>query len=75
MTSTKSKTKGPAARTSRKPAAGAVPHLSVGERVARGKAARAEVPRSSHALFEPSRERSRYAFCFTISMPSSIVSG
>jgi uncharacterized protein (DUF2252 family) len=35
-----------------------VPHLSVGERVARGKAARAEVPRSSHALFEPSRERS-----------------
>jgi uncharacterized protein (DUF2252 family) len=34
-----------------------VPHLSVGERVARGKAARAEVPRSSQALFEPSRER------------------
>ena len=27
----------------------AVPHLSVAERVARGKAARAEVPRSSHA--------------------------
>jgi uncharacterized protein (DUF2252 family) len=30
-----------------------VPHLSVAERVARGKAARAEVPRSSHAGFEP----------------------
>jgi uncharacterized protein (DUF2252 family) len=31
----------------------AVPHLTVAERVARGKAARAEVPRSSHAGFEP----------------------
>jgi uncharacterized protein (DUF2252 family) len=30
-----------------------VPHLTVAERVARGKAARAEVPRSSHAVFEP----------------------
>src|SRR5213078_793547 len=30
----------------------AVPHLSVGERVARGKAARAEVPRTSHAALE-----------------------
>jgi uncharacterized protein (DUF2252 family) len=29
-----------------------VPHLSVAERVARGRAARAEVPRSSHAGFE-----------------------
>jgi uncharacterized protein (DUF2252 family) len=35
----------------------AVPHLSVAERVARGKAARAEVPRSSHAAFEPSPRR------------------
>ena len=34
-----------------------VPHLSVAERVARGKAARAEVPRSSHAVFEPSPTR------------------
>jgi uncharacterized protein (DUF2252 family) len=34
-----------------------VPHLSVSERVARGKAARAEVPRSSHAVFEPSPTR------------------
>ena len=30
-----------------------VSHLSVAERVARGKAARKEVPRASHALFEP----------------------
>ena len=34
-----------------------VPHLTVDERVARGKAARAEVPRSSHAVFEPGPER------------------
>ncbi len=46
----------PAGRT-RTAAAGkpsaAVPHLSVAERVARGKAARNEVPRAGHALFEP----------------------
>ena len=30
-----------------------VPHLSVEERVARGKAARREVPRASHAGFSP----------------------
>ena len=35
----------------------AVPHLTVAERVARGKAARAEVPRSSHAVFEPPSNR------------------
>ena len=35
----------------------AVPHLSVAERIARGKAARAEVPRSSHAMFVPSPAR------------------
>jgi uncharacterized protein (DUF2252 family) len=34
-----------------------VPHLSTAERVARGKAARAEVPRSSHAWFEPAATR------------------
>ncbi|MGO9749943.1 MAG: DUF2252 domain-containing protein [Solirubrobacteraceae bacterium] len=34
-----------------------VPHLTVAERVARGKAARAEVPRSRHAVFEPSPRR------------------
>jgi uncharacterized protein (DUF2252 family) len=34
-----------------------VQHLSVAERVARGKAARAAVPRSSHAAFEPSPDR------------------
>jgi uncharacterized protein (DUF2252 family) len=38
-------------------ATSAVPHLSVAERVARGKAARAEVPRSSHAAFEPAPHR------------------
>src|SRR5947209_4232009 len=35
----------------------AVSHLTVDERVARGKAARAEVPRSSHAEFEASSTR------------------
>jgi uncharacterized protein (DUF2252 family) len=38
-------------------AASTVPHLSVAERMARGKAARAEVPRSSHATFEPAPHR------------------
>ncbi len=34
-----------------------VPHLTVEERVARGKAARREVPRSSHAGFTPGAHR------------------
>ena len=34
-----------------------VPHLTVSERAARGKAARAEVPRSIHGVFEPSPRR------------------
>jgi uncharacterized protein (DUF2252 family) len=34
-----------------------VPHLTVDERVARGKAARQEVPRSSHAGFQPGAHR------------------
>jgi uncharacterized protein (DUF2252 family) len=34
-----------------------LPHLTVDERMARGKAARAEVPRSSHAVFAPSSTR------------------
>ena len=34
-----------------------VPHLTVAERVARGKQARAEVPRSSHAAFEAPSNR------------------
>src|ERR1700727_2688022 len=34
-----------------------LPHLTVAERVARGKAARAEVPRASHALFERPPDR------------------
>ena len=43
--------------TARKTATPPVPHLSVAERIARGKAARAEVPRASHAVFEPSPTR------------------
>jgi uncharacterized protein (DUF2252 family) len=35
----------------------AVSHLSVDERAARGRAARSEVPRSSHAEFAPARDR------------------
>jgi uncharacterized protein (DUF2252 family) len=38
-------------------ATAAVPHLTATERAARGKAARAEVPRSSHATFEPTPHR------------------
>jgi uncharacterized protein (DUF2252 family) len=34
-----------------------LPHLTVEERTARGKAARAEVPRSSHGVFEPPSNR------------------
>jgi uncharacterized protein (DUF2252 family) len=34
-----------------------VPHLTAAERVARGKSARAEVPRSSHATFDPPSNR------------------
>ena len=34
-----------------------VAHLTVAERAARGKAARSEVPRSSHAVFEPGAHR------------------
>jgi uncharacterized protein (DUF2252 family) len=45
-----------AATTTRKPGT-VVPHPSVAERVARGKAARAEVPRSSHAAFAPTATR------------------
>ncbi len=38
-------------------ASAAVPHLSVSERIARGKAARKEVPRSAHAVFQPPSTR------------------
>ena len=63
MTTTTSRTRRPEGRSnkntaaSRKTATPRVPHLSVAERVARGKAARAEVPRASHAVFEPSPTR------------------
>jgi uncharacterized protein (DUF2252 family) len=39
------------------PAPAPVPHLTVSERTARGKAARAEVPRASHATFDPGPDR------------------
>ena len=55
-TTTSSRRKTAARRTTaargKKPSA-AVPHLSVAERVARGKAARTDVPRADHAKFEP----------------------
>ncbi len=44
-------------RTADAPAESAGPHLTVAERVARGKAARAEVPRSSHAELVPAADR------------------
>jgi uncharacterized protein (DUF2252 family) len=40
-------------RSSRSSASGGPQHLTVAERVAKGKAARAKTPRSSHADFEP----------------------
>ena len=57
MTTTTSKAARHAPSASKNGSAVAVPHLSVAERVARGKAARAEVPRSRHAAFEPSPDR------------------
>ena len=46
---------GASARGSKRGAA--VPHLSVAQRVARGKAARSEVPRGGHGVFEASSTR------------------
>jgi uncharacterized protein (DUF2252 family) len=43
--------------TSRRSISADVPHPTVAERVAKGKAARAQTPRSSHADFEPSADR------------------
>ena len=47
----------PAPRRARAASSRVVPHLSVAERVARGRAARAEVPRSSHAAYAPAARR------------------
>ncbi len=58
-TRTTAKHEGATASRGRSPVAGkrkptaAVPQLTIAERVARGKAARKEVPRAAHALFEP----------------------
>ncbi len=57
MSTTTSGTQQSATPTSGKPAGVAVAHLSVAERVARGKAARVEVPRSGHAVFAPPSTR------------------
>ncbi len=48
---------GPARVSKRGRAPRVVAHLSVAERVARGRAARVEVPRSSHAEFSPAAHR------------------
>jgi uncharacterized protein (DUF2252 family) len=53
MTTTAGKAKRRTARKATTNGGAPSPHLSVAERVARGKAARAEVPRSSHAAYEP----------------------
>jgi hypothetical protein len=47
----------PSAKARRSSAARVVPHLSAAERVARGRAARAEVPRGSHAEYAPAAHR------------------
>jgi uncharacterized protein (DUF2252 family) len=57
MTATTTKSPLPATRPSNEQATVARPHLSEAERIARGKAARAEVPRSAHAVFEPAPGR------------------
>jgi uncharacterized protein (DUF2252 family) len=44
-------------RVARRKPGTVLPHLTVEERTARGKAARAEVPRSSHGVFEPPSNR------------------
>ena len=53
-------------RAGRKNGTAVVPHLSVAERVARGKAARDEVPRSSHATFEPLPTRLIRSSCCSV---------
>ena len=51
------KAEGASAKARRASGARVVPHLSVGERVARGRAARAEVPRGRHAEYAPAAHR------------------
>jgi uncharacterized protein (DUF2252 family) len=56
-TETKSDTSKETPSRSRQATAGKVQHFTVEERAARGKAARADVPRRSHAEWEPSAHR------------------
>ena len=44
-------------QTTKPPATATVPYLSVADRIDLGKRARSEVPRSSHAVFEPAADR------------------
>jgi uncharacterized protein (DUF2252 family) len=57
MSVTKSDTESKPQAGTGKTGAEAVRHPTVAERVAQGKAARAEVPRKSHATFEPAADR------------------
>jgi uncharacterized protein (DUF2252 family) len=54
---TQSTAEAPARRTARYQLDAGLAHLAPAERSARGKAARADVPRDSHAAFEPSADR------------------
>jgi uncharacterized protein (DUF2252 family) len=57
MSATKSDTESKPQAGTGKPAAEPARHPTVAERVAQGKAARADVPRKSHATFEPAADR------------------
>src|SRR5690349_4964542 len=58
MATTASKQAQARRRTAKSTKTPVVPHLTKAEHIARGKAARAEVPRSSHATFDPPATRS-----------------
>ena len=53
MSSTKTDTKASTGESASRQSLEPVPHFTVAERAARGKAARSEVPRSAHASWEP----------------------
>ncbi len=57
MTPTTARTRRLTTSALRQQAAASAPHPSVAERIARGKAARRDVSRSSHAVFDPPRDR------------------
>ena len=57
MTGTAPKVSRPTRKTPKQGADGVVSHLTVAERIERGKAARASTPRGGHAVFEPAGDR------------------